>query len=198
MTRTHYNGDKATLNTCEIAIDSGAWANPFTPYPTGNYGLAESLRLYREYIQAQLEDGRLDLSPLHYSNLACTCPKGEPCHGDVLLEIVNNEIRSGREHRRMLEHVQKFTESMEPATLAGLYKFITSQHEPTPEELQQSEALEDALLRNRLASRNLYEVFMLYAETYTNDKRAINSVAERMYNYIFDIEEALQEIKQTK
>lgn len=31
----------------------------------------------------------LDLSPLRGKNLACWCRLGEPCHGDVWLEIAN-------------------------------------------------------------------------------------------------------------
>lgn len=29
------------------------------------------------------------LAPLRGKNLACWCPLGQPCHGDVLLEIAN-------------------------------------------------------------------------------------------------------------
>lgn len=35
--------------------------------------------------------GHWDLTPLRGKNLACWCPIGSPCHGDVLLELANAE-----------------------------------------------------------------------------------------------------------
>jgi hypothetical protein len=36
------------------------------------------------------------LSELRGKDLACWCPLGEPCHGDVLLELANGPIDSAR------------------------------------------------------------------------------------------------------
>ncbi len=35
---------------------------------------------------------KLNLSELKGKNLACFCPEGSPCHGDVLLKLANPEI----------------------------------------------------------------------------------------------------------
>lgn len=63
------------------------WGNP---YSVERYGIDEALRLYRIYLEEELREGRLDLSPLVGKNLACWCSPEDPCHGDILLEYVNN------------------------------------------------------------------------------------------------------------
>ena len=35
---------------------------------------------------------KLDVPELKGKNLACFCPEGSPCHGDVLLKLANPEI----------------------------------------------------------------------------------------------------------
>ena len=65
------------------------WGNPFT---IADHGLA-ALQMYRDYIENQLEDGRLierpDLEALRGKDLACWCKEGSPCHADILLELAN-------------------------------------------------------------------------------------------------------------
>lgn len=46
------------------------------------------LRKYREDIELLVACKELDLSELHGKNLACWCSLDEPCHADVLLEMV--------------------------------------------------------------------------------------------------------------
>ena len=61
-----------------------SYANPF---PVKTYGLAESLRLYREWLSELATS--VDFSELAGHDLACWCPLNQPCHGDVLLELAN-------------------------------------------------------------------------------------------------------------
>lgn len=49
------------------------------------------LRKYREDIVLLVAEGELDLSELRGKNLACWCSIDEPCHADVLLELVNDD-----------------------------------------------------------------------------------------------------------
>ncbi len=41
--------------------------------------------------QNYTQDFKKYLAPLKGKDLACWCKPGEPCHGDVLLEIANND-----------------------------------------------------------------------------------------------------------
>lgn len=48
--------------------------------------MAEAVARFRRDVA-----GQLDLGVLRGKHLACWCPEGEPCHGDVLLELANRE-----------------------------------------------------------------------------------------------------------
>ncbi len=67
----------------------GRWGNPFD---FRIYGKAEAVRLYRDWLlntpegQEIAEAAKVELRG---RNLACWCPLSEPCHGNVLLEMVN-------------------------------------------------------------------------------------------------------------
>lgn len=55
--------------------------------PTGHYGIpVNSLLDIGHWIQYFKE---IDKKPLKNKNLMCWCKLGEPCHADVLLELVN-------------------------------------------------------------------------------------------------------------
>ena len=56
------------------------WGNP---YKTGNR--AADVRMYRIWLAFR---ALLELEDLRGKNLACWCPLTEPCHADVLIEIV--------------------------------------------------------------------------------------------------------------
>ena len=68
------------------------WANPFKveKYPNEN-----CVDLYREYITAKLNNGEIsreELEKLRGKRLGCWCKKKNvevPCHGDVILELLN-------------------------------------------------------------------------------------------------------------
>ena len=71
------------------------WGNPFRPWlgegrrPTAEE-LAESHARYREHVLASAEL-RARLPELRGKLLACACRPGVPCHGDVLLELLERE-----------------------------------------------------------------------------------------------------------
>lgn len=69
------------------------WGNPFS-FPRGN--LKAQARAVRCY-ETALRGGRLPYSvedvkrELRRHNIGCFCKVGEPCHGDVLLRIANED-----------------------------------------------------------------------------------------------------------
>jgi hypothetical protein len=71
-------------NTKRVARPS-RWGNP---YKVGDYTLEESLRLYRIALENTLDDNPTFLNPLKGFNLGCYCKEGAPCHGDILLEFL--------------------------------------------------------------------------------------------------------------
>jgi hypothetical protein len=69
-----------------VRIDRGTrYGNP---YPVATYGREEAMELYRVYLAWVLKWRMLDLRPIIGHNLACSCKPGEPCHGDILLEKI--------------------------------------------------------------------------------------------------------------
>lgn len=72
----------------DVYIGRGSlWGNPFT---VEEYGRAECIALYRPYIIQRLETepGLLaELMKLDGKRLGCFC-KPLPCHGDVLVELI--------------------------------------------------------------------------------------------------------------
>lgn len=64
------------------------WANPFSPK---KYGRDKCIQLYQEYISNN--QGLLDdLTELKGKTLGCWC-KPLWCHGDVLIELLENQER---------------------------------------------------------------------------------------------------------
>ena len=71
--------------TCDVRIDRRSkWGNPFKIGP----GLSreEAVKLYRPYILSR-PDLLADLPELRGKRLGCWCAN-LPCHGDVLLELL--------------------------------------------------------------------------------------------------------------
>jgi hypothetical protein len=85
-----------------IIIDrTSRWGNPFDVH---THGLDEAIRRYAEWITNPTAQpvvcGRKTFHPstreaitaaLAGKDLACFCPAGNPCHGDVLIQIANPE-----------------------------------------------------------------------------------------------------------
>jgi hypothetical protein len=72
------------------AFDS-VWANPFKV--DAKMSRDESIRKYRQYLTDCLASGRItreQLRSLRGKTLGCWC-KPEACHGDVLVEMCENE-----------------------------------------------------------------------------------------------------------
>jgi hypothetical protein len=88
-----------------VVARPGRWGNPFD-YRDLEGGRAEAVARFAGWIvnpaSAPIRCGTTVYSPstveevqaeLHGRDLACWCPLGEPCHGDVLLEIANGGER---------------------------------------------------------------------------------------------------------
>jgi hypothetical protein len=95
--RQRVKGWKMPENTISVTRP-GRYGNPF---PIGEFGPMDRFAIDAEgavgLFRAMLADPEMreaagypaDLSPLRGKNLACFCPLNQPCHADVLLEIVN-------------------------------------------------------------------------------------------------------------
>jgi hypothetical protein len=82
--RQRTKGWKLPENTVNVARP-GRWGNPFKVHASRT--AEEAVRLFRcEMPEETREAARRELAG---KNLACWCKPGEPCHGDVLLEIAN-------------------------------------------------------------------------------------------------------------
>ena len=85
----------AELTGRRVWIGDERWGNPFRPWreegrrPTAEE-LAESHRRYRAHVLAS-PDLVARLPELRGKVLACACPPGAACHGDVLVELLGRE-----------------------------------------------------------------------------------------------------------
>jgi hypothetical protein len=76
------------INGVRYPLQDSIWANPYkiTEKQTRN----DVLNLYREYIDKKLKSNPFlitELMKLEGKNLGCWCSP-EPCHGDILLELI--------------------------------------------------------------------------------------------------------------
>lgn len=84
---------KAARHTPPDAVFVGPgseWSNPYQG--TGSLGThAYVANLFRQHIwRPNKFKKRVEIrAELSARNLACTCPQGQPCHADILLEIAN-------------------------------------------------------------------------------------------------------------
>ena len=82
-------GWRKPANTVVVARPS-RWGNPFVA--TENYPVSRAVAQYEDWLLNEPE-GQKTLAAakveLRGKNLACWCPPGEPCHGNVLLRLVN-------------------------------------------------------------------------------------------------------------
>jgi hypothetical protein len=64
------------------------WGNP---YPVEVHGRQQAVALFTVYATARAaaEPGWLD--PLRGRRLACWCPPGQPCHADVLADLLDQD-----------------------------------------------------------------------------------------------------------
>lgn len=62
------------------------WGNPFN---WQEMGAAEAVRQFRAYIESRPALLQEAAQTLAGRPLACWCPLDQPCHADILLELVN-------------------------------------------------------------------------------------------------------------
>ncbi len=76
------------------------FGNPYKVKPYGPWTLAEALTLYERDLLAGVLVSKPGRTPttvaevrrrLAGRHLACYCPAGQPCHGDILLRIANGQ-----------------------------------------------------------------------------------------------------------
>lgn len=102
-----FKGGKKPENTVVVARPS-KWGNPWTvaAYLDAGYkpeSMADARRMCVEAFRQWMNGGShwafgqtqkgppKDIDELRGKNLACYCPLDQPCHADVLLELVNKE-----------------------------------------------------------------------------------------------------------
>jgi hypothetical protein len=70
------------------SLDESKWHNPFS---MNDYTRYECVEKYREYITKKIEEdpSYYNIEELRGKTLGCWC-KPNPCHGDVLVEIVSS------------------------------------------------------------------------------------------------------------
>jgi Domain of unknown function (DUF4326) len=81
--RFEYIGDKVRFQPWEASI----WYNPFHKQ-LNKLGRARVVELYRDYITHKKPELLAKIPMLKNKVLACWC-KPEPCHGDILIELIN-------------------------------------------------------------------------------------------------------------
>ena len=88
---------------CDVRIDLGTdWGNPYSHLPASaaKYRVAtreEAIEKYREYIKSR-PDLLARLGELEGKTLGCWC-KPKSCHGDVLVELINERLKQKRTQR---------------------------------------------------------------------------------------------------
>lgn len=91
-------------NTVYIGRGS-KWGNPF---PVGKPGLLDrqaidntgAVGMFKDMLSdpemMELSGYPDDFSELKGKDLACWCKEGEPCHGDILLELANKGLKPAK------------------------------------------------------------------------------------------------------
>ena len=71
---------------CEVKIDrTTKWGNQFK---VKDHGRAKALKLYEEWLDTQILEGKLDIEELRDKVLGCWC-KPKSCHGDILIRKIH-------------------------------------------------------------------------------------------------------------
>ncbi|WP_024801473.1 DUF4326 domain-containing protein [Nocardia sp. BMG51109] len=77
-----------------VVAEPGRWANPFRAGARPGATREVVTTRFREWLVHSDDDAaaamRAALPELRGKDLACWCPPGDPCHGDVLLDLANN------------------------------------------------------------------------------------------------------------
>lgn len=98
--RKRTKGWRMPSNTVSVCRPS-RYGNPFRVGMFANYDAADAVRDFRRWIDREHRVRSFEYAfgppptlaeiqrDLKGKNLACWCPIGQPCHGDVLLELAN-------------------------------------------------------------------------------------------------------------
>ncbi len=70
------------------------WGNPF-PVGGAVRDRAHAVALYEQHLAEHPELREQARAELRGRDLACWCPTGGPCHGDVLLRVANSDDAAG-------------------------------------------------------------------------------------------------------
>jgi hypothetical protein len=88
----HYRSGKEFPHPAKKVDRGSRWGNPYIlKKHGGEYELEDSLRLYEIHLREKVESGEISLSPLIGWDLVCSCPEGEPCHGDIILKLIKEK-----------------------------------------------------------------------------------------------------------
>lgn len=71
----------------KLVTRGSRWGNPFPVSEKTVAGHAAAVELFRQYLRERPELVAKVRRYLAGHSLACTCPIGWPCHGDVLLRV---------------------------------------------------------------------------------------------------------------
>ena len=87
-----YRAD-VSLTGNENSQRPGRWGNPFRV--SGHRTAAEAVGMFRDaLLNGELPYTVEDIQKaLGQKNLDCWCRLGDPCHGDVLLQVANKRLR---------------------------------------------------------------------------------------------------------
>lgn len=77
------------------------WGNPWSTWPGANKAVALAVALYRLWVTGGLGGSHPlgpppNVAPLRGHDLVCWCPLDQPCHADVLLELLNSPDDAAR------------------------------------------------------------------------------------------------------
>lgn len=79
----------APLDGAVLVARPSRWGNPFK---VGVYGTAaQCVEAFEAYLVAHRPDLVKQLPALRGRRLACYCPLDQPCHGDVLARLANDD-----------------------------------------------------------------------------------------------------------
>jgi Domain of unknown function (DUF4326) len=82
----------------DIHLIESKWSNPYRIDVDGTR--EEVIEKYRDYIINERPDLIASLSELEGKRLGCWCVPN-PCHGDVLIELVNDKNREGYDNKKI-------------------------------------------------------------------------------------------------
>ena len=85
------NGDAEGRRQAAVTLHR-LWLTDALPFPaTGGIELGFASNAAAMYLRDFRLPAKPDLAPLHGKDLVCWCPLDQPCHADVLLELVTAE-----------------------------------------------------------------------------------------------------------